>query len=120
MDDDIAYVYLLAKDLEGERDAPVKIGVSRRPRARAASIATSCPFPVSIYGTLTAPSLQEAMEWERDLHQSLEEWRLTGEWFSLPPFEALEKILWRLFERFTLSNGMTATAALRYIKAIGT
>lgn len=118
MTDPIAYVYILAKDLELEFAPPIKVGVSRNPYKRAAHLSTSCPFEVGLYVTIQMPNMIVATEWERTLHGALEEWHLRGEWFNISPLEAFEKILWMLMESLSNSAGISRLEALNHLRTI--
>jgi len=71
-----------------------KIGFTKYQTAdkRALQVQTACPFPIGIVA-----EMQGSVSDEKVLHAQLQNWRASGEWFSLP-----EPICWWLFQRFGL------------------
>lgn len=70
------FVYFIS-----DESGPIKIGKSKNPRARLASMQTSSHTPLSILGVIDdADDLKE-----KDLHRKFDAIRLKGEWFQRTP-----------------------------------
>lgn len=69
-------------------DRAVKVGISRNPAQRFKGFKTSIPdgFTVRLLGKGEHHAVVQA---EGRCHQALRDYRITGEWFSCPPGEAL-------------------------------
>lgn len=66
------FVYFVGAD-----DGPIKIGFSVDPEARLAALQTGSAFRLRILLLLEATSAME-----RDIHESMDPWRVHGEWFE--------------------------------------
>lgn len=66
----------------GSQHGPYKIGVATRPQARLREIQTGNHAKLSIAFALTVPG-GTAMEVERKVHETLHDYRLSGEWFAV-------------------------------------
>jgi len=80
------YIYIICKiDESGDFCSPVKVGMTRDPMGRFATIQTSCPFDISIFNAFVLPTKQIAYELEKSFHLVQKEKRLKGEWFDMHP-----------------------------------
>jgi hypothetical protein len=70
------YVYFIG------HDEAVKIGYTNNLRSRMSSIQTGNPKPLARLAVITCVN---AVEVERRLHKTFEQWRLEGEWFARNP-----------------------------------
>lgn len=68
----------------------LKIGISADPVSRRKTINTSSPHPCKLVLALAVPNEAAA---ERALHESLNKYRLNGEWFSVSVAKALQTLL---------------------------
>jgi len=74
----MAYVYFIK--VEGKDT--FKVGYTENnPYQRLASLQTSCPFPISVYGLIETDKPRKL---EAILHRQFEASKTTGEWFSIP------------------------------------
>lgn len=69
----------------------MKIGIATRVRGRLQSIRTSSAVPVSL--AYRAAVGGDAVALERRAHEILSSARLSGEWFSVSPHEAVQAVL---------------------------
>ena len=76
MTDTRKYVYAIGDD----RNGPIKIGVSAKPKNRLRYLQTSNPLKLKIIGKFRGNEQDESA-----LHQLLASARLTGEWFERKP-----------------------------------
>lgn len=67
---------------------PVKIGVARDAVKRLGRLQTGSPHKMRIYAHMPVPP-GEAFNVERACHTELVEYRLSGEWFDIDPYEAI-------------------------------
>jgi hypothetical protein len=67
-------------------DGAFKIGRSKTPVKRLASIATGCPYPVEIYRQIEVDDMATAEKWFHDAFQHVRI-RPRGEWFKADPVE---------------------------------
>jgi hypothetical protein len=72
------YIYLI----EAEGAGAVKVGIADNPHGRLKDLQTGCPFKLTLrhYWQLCA---SEADRWEKELHKSMEKYRVRGEWFRV-------------------------------------
>lgn len=68
--------------------SPIKIGVTKDPRARLAQLQTASPYPLSLIGVIP----KSGRRVEADLHRRFGEYRITGEWFE-PSKEIVDYIM---------------------------
>ncbi len=69
-----------------------KIGVSSDPVSRLESVRTGCPFYLGLAYQFEVPSRRLAEAVERAAHKRLQEYRESGEWFSVPSDLCVEPI----------------------------
>lgn len=69
---------------------PVKIGITGNVESRMASIQTGSPRQLKIVGCFWTPNREIARKFEVAFHNQYHDRRLSGEWFSVDPIEALE------------------------------
>lgn len=67
---------------QGVTPARVKIGISRNPLNRLATLEICSPFEFSLRGVIACASKFEALELERELHSRFSSLRARGEWFD--------------------------------------
>lgn len=84
------YVYCIATHKPAGYAGPVKIGFSENPTSRLASLRTGSPQKLGIAGALLVFGRDAASIIERQVHARFEKDRLEGEWFAIPPMDALE------------------------------
>lgn len=87
---DYTYVYIIAKIRGNKPLAPVKIGISSNPQKRIAGLQTASPFPLVLLATFFCSSRKMAEIMEAGFHDIHADRRLSGEWFSISPMEAVE------------------------------
>jgi len=89
------YLYLICAIKGEEVSAPCKVGISQNPAKRLKGLQTAYPYKLIIYELWDFSNRSEVLAGEELAHASLAEHRLSGEWFSIEPKEALFKItLW--------------------------
>jgi hypothetical protein len=79
------YVYLLLCD--GGEDVCIKIGVTRQPEKRLATLVNNCPLDALKFCTLHVWSVDKARQLEGILHAEYAANRRAGEWFRFAPDE---------------------------------
>lgn len=87
------YLYMFCpfgRDSEPLR--PVKIGITDNVRTRLASVQTGSHVRLEALAVFNTPNRDIARRMEGSLHQLYAEHRLEGEWFSIDPVEALERV----------------------------
>lgn len=90
---DVNYVYLIAHGGPERFTGPVKVGMSRYPDKRLASLQTGNPHSLSFVFKFKAPSRDLAMFAEKVFHDVARERRLSGEWFDMSPEFALNTLV---------------------------
>jgi hypothetical protein len=83
------WVYVFAKKNGTDREAPVKVGISRDVNGRMVQVQTSCPFKIGLVYVFECPSKDVAREIERCFHDTQKKDRLHGEWFNIEPITAI-------------------------------
>jgi hypothetical protein len=83
----ITYIYVI-----GQKNGPVKIGVTTSVDGRLSSIKTGCPFPIKVWFLYPCFDRDEAIRKEKMLHDDLAQFRLEGEWFDLEVEETIDNI----------------------------
>lgn len=84
------HVYLIAhKKPDGTYVSPVKIGITHSVNARLRTLQTGNPAPLGVAFVFSTPDMHFAKVFESALHARNAERRLSGEWFDMPPREAL-------------------------------
>lgn len=78
------YVYVIA----GEHGLS-KIGISRDPDARLATLRTSSPYRLDLFHVTPA---QDAFAVEQEAHAALNQFRANGEWFGVSPQVAVRAV----------------------------
>lgn len=75
------YVYML---MCREADGPIyiKIGLSGNPTARIRNLCNQCAVPPQRLAVVELHSRHAASKVERALHDSMDKWRVHGEWFK--------------------------------------
>lgn len=63
-----------------------KIGISRDPEKRRAELQSANPDPVRLLCASPPGAASWAREMERETHRLLDTYRVSGEWFSVPPY----------------------------------
>lgn len=90
MSDNECCIYVIAKKLDdGKWSSPVKVGISKSPRKRLATIKTATPFPVDLIVYACIPTREIAVAIERCFHEVMEKtYTRHGEWFDMEPTQA--------------------------------
>ncbi len=81
------YTYFIIEN-EDNDDSRIKIGFSKKPEKRIKELQTGNSRKLAIMGWIES----EDKSLEKNLHQKYEEFRLTGEWFSIEPCDVLEEL----------------------------
>lgn len=63
----------------------IKVGIARNVSIRVSELQTANPFRLRLLAKQDFPSRTDARGYEAELHRSLRESRLNGEWFRVPP-----------------------------------
>jgi|GEM_PF-3139826 hypothetical protein len=72
-------------------DVGCKIGwTSKDPRGRVRALQTGNPYPIHLVG-----SVEGTLEMEAAAHRRFEDYRMSGEWFDVNPFDAL---MWLIYD----------------------
>ena len=80
MTDEIeTFVYLIGN----RKRRLLKVGISKHPRTRLAQLRRSMPYELALFASVPFPSLDDALEFEAQMHFWLRHLRLRGEWFKL-------------------------------------
>lgn len=79
------YVYFIS---DGEY---LKIGISNNPESRLRTLQTSNARPLEIIHVIPTHSKESALSLEGQLHDRLAEHRLSGEWFNMDGYEAIQE-----------------------------
>lgn len=90
---DVNYVYLIAHKANGEFVGPVKVGFSKYPAKRLASLQTGNPKPIDCVYSFQTPSRELARFAEAAFHEVAKGHRLSGEWFDMSPDLAMNTIV---------------------------
>lgn len=77
--------------LIGLSRGPVKIGLSRDVPKRLCELQIGNPFPLLIHGTQSVPDA-DAVDIERACHRHFRAHAMSGEWFDVPPADALTAV----------------------------
>lgn len=87
------FVYFIGPDTVLQGEDSVKIGMSVNPETRLNSLQTSSPVPLSILARVECSCREDAIAKEREFHDLLSEYRMSGEWFApvAPVLEQIEK-----------------------------
>lgn len=89
---DVNYVYLIAHSREGTMQSPVKVGFSKYPEKRLASLQTGNPCALDFVFKFRAPSRELAIQAEAAFHGIARQHRISGEWFDMSPEFALNTL----------------------------
>jgi hypothetical protein len=92
------YVYIIAHSDDSGPVGPVKVGITKSPGARLASIQTGNWRRVEIVRSFKLSNRAIAHLIESTFHDYLAEHRLAGEWFGIEPFDAMEALCNVVFE----------------------
>lgn len=71
---------------------PIKVGASRSLRKRLETLQTGSHCELVIVGVILARDWEHALDIERHMHELLDEFRLTGEWFSRRALKVLTRL----------------------------
>lgn len=102
---EFCHIYVMARQMDDEWGQPVKVGISRNPQARLATINTASPFRVGIYRSFRVQNRRMAELFERIFHKLNASVRLHGEWFQLTPQEAVECLGYGLTVAYVEDSG---------------
>lgn len=84
------YVYVIAhKGDDGSFSSPVKVGITRALEGRVSTLQTGNPKRLGLVFGFVAPTADIARALEASFHQIAKKKRLNGEWFDMPPRDAL-------------------------------
>ena len=96
----MSFVYAIRQVSEGAHftdSCPVKIGVSDNPISRLSALQSGCPDALEIWEACELPTRKEAFWLEGQLHRSLDDLRIHGEWFQIPPID-MAVTVWHILE----------------------
>lgn len=94
------YVYIIATTT-----GAYKVGVANDPKSRHNSLHSGIPDPSEIKLTILCKGRKHALAVERGIHQQLDQYRSSGEWFR-PPREVLAELVLELGSRIdALASG---------------
>lgn len=101
MSEDPTYVYIFNfKD----QDAPCKVGITNNIGSRIHMFQTGSPYEIECHEAYKFPNRKIAFAVEYEVHKSVEDLRLKGEWFDMPAHHlalglhvAAKKVLNRFF-----------------------
>ena len=79
------YLYIIKNTVdlynkEGQEVFFFKVGISIHPEKRLRQLQTGCPFPLKVYRTYI---VNNAIKCEQKVHNYLEQYHSSGEWFML-------------------------------------
>lgn len=83
------YVYAIGIDQDSGIEGPVKVGISKHPAYRLATLQTGSHQPLMVVGMFRMPTRELAAEVERNFHVWGNSKQLMGEWFDIQPSNAL-------------------------------
>ena len=86
---DNCFVYIIGCVFPNGIGAPVKVGISRNVDKRLSSLRTSSPQKLHLVAEFFLPSRQLAVLAEGAFHEVMGNYRTNGEWFDIPPLEAV-------------------------------
>jgi hypothetical protein len=76
------YLYIIEADYTlAERMECFKVGITNSVRSRLSSLQTGAPFRLTVVRTICLPNREVARVFERRMHEALNTWCVTGEWF---------------------------------------
>lgn len=121
------YVYVIAcTDARGRAVGPSKIGIAKDPEQRLRTFQTANPRPLAIYRTFRVP---RAHALEQAAHRLLHPFRMKGEWFAVPPEQAVTAVhavmdrpragLGPAWQRLKLRSGLRRRGRARARRAPG-
>jgi hypothetical protein len=87
--DDTHYVYVIATVKDGRHCAPVKVGITKHLDKRVSALQTASPYQLRMIHAIGVPCRAIALEMEDCFHATHKAEGLKGEWFDMPPHEAL-------------------------------
>lgn len=87
------YLYIL-----GARNVDVvKVGITtNKIQRRMQQLQTGCPYKLFLLRFLMFPKKENLFKYEKCVHFFLESYKLSGEWFKLPPIEMLDEVLFKV------------------------
>ena len=86
------YIYVMGTRREGALVAPVKVGITKNPASRVRQVSTGSPYGIGVVFLFCAPDRLVAREIEQAFHSVYKRYRLSGEWFDMPPSEAVARM----------------------------
>jgi hypothetical protein len=84
------YVYVVAHSRADGLHGPVKIGITSSLGSRLTGLQTGNPNQIAVAHVFAFPTRDQALKIEKTFHEDYAEHRLSGEWFNVTPFDALE------------------------------
>ncbi len=87
-----AQLYVIATIKAGEPAIPIKVGITVDSEKRCRGLQTASPYKLTVFHYFQFPSREMALEMERLFHETQQERRREGEWFDIPPREAVSVI----------------------------
>lgn len=87
------YVYLICTDLSDRLEGPCKVGITDSPASRLKQVQTGSSKKLAIAFDFRVWDRAFARRIEASFHAGFQECRLLGEWFDMPPLEALRGIV---------------------------
>jgi hypothetical protein len=91
------FLYVICHRYQDIDGAPVKVGITRSPGGRLASLQTASPHKLAISAAFKMPTFEAAKSAESIAHILLGERRMHGEWFHLAPRKAASTLAWMIY-----------------------
>lgn len=87
------HVYLICSDVDGDLYGPCKVGITDAPESRLKQVQTGSPQKLTIAFDFRVWDRKFARRIEAAFHACFVDDRLHGEWFDMPPIEALRGLV---------------------------
>lgn len=81
------YIYVIVGD-----GVSIKVGISVRPKRRLRELQTGSSIELRLFAAINVPDRELAERIERKVHRILRRRHLSGEWYFMPPEQAVELI----------------------------
>lgn len=87
------YIYAICPlGPDGKPTSPAKIGITRSIGGRLGTLQTGHWLKLHMICSFEIPSRDMARALESDVHESIKEFRISGEWFNITPLDAFETL----------------------------
>lgn len=84
------FLYIICEN--GSDGWPVKVGISSSPKARMHSLQSGHYKKLRVFNSFLFGSRREAALAEKEFHEAYSEYRMSGEWFGITPYQATDAI----------------------------